>query len=216
MYAGPVTRSPTPTGAAYARLVAGAFPGPRRYDPQPRVAPAASRCRGCLVLGRPVEDPAPPSAASPPPPLTICCCYRDRRVPHCRVGCQHRLHDRRQRLQRHVRCGRHSHRPGWSRSCHCHHDHDRRRCDGVGGHGRRLPGSSLQGRALACAAHDRRGRPLQPGDIVMSGALGPMRDFPPGSTALATSGGLGCVSVTRMEDSSGRLPLSARATSAPT
>jgi 2-keto-4-pentenoate hydratase len=41
------------------------------------------------------------------------------------------------------------------------------------------------------------GTPLHAGDIVMSGALGPMQDLPPGSTAMATIDGLGTVSVSR-------------------
>ena len=41
------------------------------------------------------------------------------------------------------------------------------------------------------------GTPLQAGDIVMSGALGPMKDLTPGSTAVATIDGLGTVSVSR-------------------
>jgi len=43
------------------------------------------------------------------------------------------------------------------------------------------------------------GTPLQEGDIVMSGALGPMKELPPGSTASATIEGLGSVQVTRAE-----------------
>lgn len=43
------------------------------------------------------------------------------------------------------------------------------------------------------------GTPLQAGDIVMSGALGPMKDLAPGSTARAAIDGLGSVSVTREE-----------------
>lgn len=41
------------------------------------------------------------------------------------------------------------------------------------------------------------GTPLRAGDIVMSGALGPMRDLPPGLTAIATIDGLGTVTVSR-------------------
>ena len=41
------------------------------------------------------------------------------------------------------------------------------------------------------------GTPLRAGDVVMSGALGPMKDLRPGSTATATITGLGTVSVTR-------------------
>lgn len=41
------------------------------------------------------------------------------------------------------------------------------------------------------------GTPLQAGDIVMSGALGPVHDLPPGSTAVATIDGLGSVTVSR-------------------
>lgn len=43
------------------------------------------------------------------------------------------------------------------------------------------------------------GTPLQAGDIVMSGALGPMQDLAPGATAVATIEGLGSVTVTREE-----------------
>jgi 2-keto-4-pentenoate hydratase len=39
--------------------------------------------------------------------------------------------------------------------------------------------------------------PLQAGDIVMTGALGPMTDLRPGSTAQAAIDGLGSVRVTR-------------------
>lgn len=41
------------------------------------------------------------------------------------------------------------------------------------------------------------GTPLQAGDVVMSGALGPMQDLTPGSTARADIEGLGSVRVTR-------------------
>lgn len=41
------------------------------------------------------------------------------------------------------------------------------------------------------------GTPLHAGDIVMSGALGPMKDLPPGSTVRARIDGLGTVSVRR-------------------
>jgi 2-keto-4-pentenoate hydratase len=41
------------------------------------------------------------------------------------------------------------------------------------------------------------GTPLQAGDVLMSGALGPMKDLAPGATAVATIEGLGTVSVTR-------------------
>src|SRR5262245_21831132 len=43
------------------------------------------------------------------------------------------------------------------------------------------------------------GTPLAAGDIVMSGALGPMQDLAPGSTAQATIDGLGTVTVRREE-----------------
>jgi 2-keto-4-pentenoate hydratase len=43
------------------------------------------------------------------------------------------------------------------------------------------------------------GTPLAAGDIVMSGALGPMCDLPAGSTAVASIDGLGTVSVRREE-----------------
>jgi 2-keto-4-pentenoate hydratase len=39
----------------------------------------------------------------------------------------------------------------------------------------------------------RRGAPLRAGDIVMTGALGPMVDLHPGSSAVATIQGLGDV-----------------------
>jgi 2-keto-4-pentenoate hydratase len=41
------------------------------------------------------------------------------------------------------------------------------------------------------------GTPLQVGDVVMSGALGPMKDLAPDSTARATIDVLGSVSVSR-------------------
>ncbi len=41
------------------------------------------------------------------------------------------------------------------------------------------------------------GTPLQAGDVVMSGALGPMKDLTPGATAVATIEGLGTVAVAR-------------------
>jgi 2-keto-4-pentenoate hydratase len=41
------------------------------------------------------------------------------------------------------------------------------------------------------------GTPLQAGDVILSGALGPMRDLTPGSTAVASITGLGTVRVTR-------------------
>lgn len=41
------------------------------------------------------------------------------------------------------------------------------------------------------------GTPLRAGDVVMSGALGPMKDLAPGSTAVAVIEGLGTVSVSR-------------------
>lgn len=44
------------------------------------------------------------------------------------------------------------------------------------------------------------GTPLQAGDIVMSGALGPMVDFPAGCAVRAEVSGLGSVSVRRTED----------------
>jgi len=43
------------------------------------------------------------------------------------------------------------------------------------------------------------GTPLQAGDVVMSGALGPMKDLAPGSTAVARIDGLGSVRVARAE-----------------
>ena len=45
------------------------------------------------------------------------------------------------------------------------------------------------------------GTPIGAGDIVMSGALGPMQDLRPGSTATATITGLGTVGVTREVES---------------
>ena len=52
--------------------------------------------------------------------------------------------------------------------------------------------------ALAWLANVSRslGAPLQAGEVVLSGALGPMATVTPGSTYSASIGGLGCVSVT--------------------
>lgn len=52
-------------------------------------------------------------------------------------------------------------------------------------------GLSLAKRMIA------EGAPLQAGGIVMSGALGPMKDLLPGATAVATIDGLGSASVSR-------------------
>lgn len=66
-----------------------------------------------------------------------------------------------------------------------------------------------EGNGAACLGHPynaglrlakqmiAEGTPLQAGDIVMSGALGPMKEFAPGATAPATIDGLGSVTVSR-------------------
>lgn len=67
------------------------------------------------------------------------------------------------------------------------------------------------GSGAACLGHPYRaalwlvrrmaglGRPLRAGEILMTGALGPMVDFPPGSNALVTIQGLGQVRITHEE-----------------
>ena len=44
------------------------------------------------------------------------------------------------------------------------------------------------------------GRPLRAGEILMTGALGPMVDFPAGANAVATIQGLGQVRITHEEN----------------
>lgn len=46
------------------------------------------------------------------------------------------------------------------------------------------------------------GTPLRAGDVVMTGALGPMTDLPAGSTVVATIAGLGTVTTSRERDAS--------------
>lgn len=67
------------------------------------------------------------------------------------------------------------------------------------------------GSGAACLGHPYRaalwlvrrmaglGRPLRAGEILMTGALGPMVDFPPGTNAVATIQGLGQVRITHEE-----------------
>lgn len=67
------------------------------------------------------------------------------------------------------------------------------------------------GSGAACLGHPYRaalwlvrrmaglGRPLRAGEILMTGALGPMLDFPPGANAVATIQGLGQVRITHEE-----------------
>ncbi|WP_427004867.1 fumarylacetoacetate hydrolase family protein [Pseudarthrobacter sp. H2] len=67
------------------------------------------------------------------------------------------------------------------------------------------------GSGAACLGHPYRaalwlvrrmaglGRPLRAGEILMTGALGPIVDFPPGANAVATIQGLGQVRITHEE-----------------
>ncbi len=68
------------------------------------------------------------------------------------------------------------------------------------------------GSGAACLGHPYRaalwlvrrmaglGRPLRAGEILMTGALGPMVNFPPGANAIATIQGLGQVRITHEEN----------------
>ena len=79
--------------------------------------------------------------------------------------------------------------------------------------------------AVAWLAHQARtfGEPLRAGQVVLSGALGPMRPIAPGATVTATISGLGTVTARfsvreehGMKRRRPRWPSSGRATSAPT
>ena len=65
------------------------------------------------------------------------------------------------------------------------------------GRGSELPGQSAQRPAVAGSHRARYGAPLRAGDIVLSGALGPMVPVRPGSTYVAEIGGLGSSSFFR-------------------
>ncbi len=68
------------------------------------------------------------------------------------------------------------------------------------GNGRACLGDPINALVWVAETACNLGRPLQAGEVVLSGALGPMVLFPPGTTVVATLSGLGSVSATASKE----------------
>ncbi len=118
----------------------------------------------------------------------------------CGTGDLPRRHRRRQRVLRSVRPGRHACPADRRGPAHGHDDHDPGRRDRLRGHRRRLSRQPLTAAVWLASALAERGDPLRAGDLVLTGALGPMTPAAPGDAFEARISDLGSVRVRFAKD----------------